>query len=95
MGAPGGCFCQQPLYLGYYENRVLSSGHHILQDRKNIRKQKSSPLMRGWRSVNSDLSYNLKCGLQSQKMCFYYCTDIGEIWFGLGPIFGTYKACSN
>ena len=38
---------------------------------KNFRKQKSSALMRSIWSMPSDLSYNLKFGLQSPKTVFY------------------------
>ena len=44
--------------------------------------------MRSIWSVPSDLSYNLKFGLQSPKTGFtsiYYIADIDEAWFGFGP----------
>ena len=58
-----------------------SSGHQILQDRKNFRKQKSSALMRAWRSAASDLVYELICGLWSQKTDFQLLSASG--WEGL------------
>ena len=58
-----------------------SSGHQILQDRKNFRKQKSLALMRAWRSAASDLVYELICGLWSQKTDFQLLSASG--WEGL------------
>ena len=49
---------------------------------KNLRKQKSSALMRSIWSVTSDLVS------RAQKLVFtsvYYIADIGEAWFSLGP----------